>query len=199
MSQTRSPMSLYEYLSIKLKELTALFPCTVQACPALKLIKNLLATVEHESIAPDYDESTKQQFREICAELHQMIVATELIVSPSQKKLENPEKCLYETAEKLVDFIEGHLTPLVKATILEAEKESGKPMAICIIPYKPWDTPINPIYDLYRKSLAPFKEEPMLAGVAHTCENRNSQAWPNCCAKSSAPFFRPLNIKNGQF
>jgi ribosomal protein S8 len=103
-------MSLYEYLSIKLKELTALFPCTVvQACPALKLIKNLLATVEHESIAPDYDESTKQQFREICAELHQMIVATELIVSSSQK-VENPEKSLYETAEKLVDFIEGHLT-----------------------------------------------------------------------------------------
>jgi len=204
MSKPRSPVRLYSHLSAKLREFGELLPTAFQQrsekvpFPALELIQKLHDIVWHEQLAPDYDDKTKEHLKQIRTDLHRMVVATEeavaICVAPNliafQASIRGADEYLYRSAQLLISFIRRHLDPLVDAMILEAEKEAGQPMAICIEPYKPWDTPTEPVPEL----LTPPRAE--VECVVHRCGSPNKEPWPKCCGEASAAFSQSMEERH---
>ena len=204
MSYPRSPVSLYSHLSAKLREFGELLPTAFQQrsdkepFPVLERIQKLHDIVWHEQLAPDYDDKTKEQLKQIRADLHRMVVATEeavaICVAPNliafQASIRGADEHLYRSSHLLISFIRRHLNPLIDAMILEAEKEAGQPMAICIEPYKPWDTPKEPVPELFRELLTPARAE--VECFVHRCGNPNKEPWPKCCAEASAAMSKQM-------
>ena len=208
MSKPRSPVSLYSHLSAKLREFGELLPTAFQQrsdkepFPALELIQKLHDIVWHEQLAPDYDDKTKEQLKQIRADLHRMVSTTETAVSACvapnliafHATIRGIDEHLYRSAQLLISFIRRHLNPLIDAMILEAEKEAGQPMAICIEPYKPWDTPKEPVPELFRELLTPPPAE--VACVVHRCGSPNKEPWPKCCGEASAAFSKSMEERH---
>jgi hypothetical protein len=198
MSYPRSPVTLYSHLSAKLREFGELLPTAFQQrfdkspFPAVDLIRKLHDAVWHEQLAPDYDEKTKGELKQIRTDLHRMVIATEeavaICVVPNltafHATIRGYDVSLYRSSQLLISFIREQLDPLIDAMILEGEKEAGQPMAICINPYTPWDTPKEPVPELFRGLLKPVRAE--VECVAHRCGNPNKESWPNCCSEASA-------------
>lgn len=156
MSQVRSPVSLFSHLSAKLREFGELLPSAFQQrrgdgikepFPALVLIKKLHDIVWHELLAPDYDNTTKEQLKQIRADLHRMVSATEstvaICLAPNliafQASIRGCDEYLYRAAHLLIGFIRKNLDPLLDKMMTDAEKEHGEPTTICIEPYRRWD------------------------------------------------------------
>jgi hypothetical protein len=195
MSNPRSPVRLYSHLSAKLRQFGELLPTAFQErsenepFPALELIQKLHDIVWHEQLAPDYDDKTKEQLKQICADLHRMVSTMETSVvacvapnlSAFHATIRGIEEHLYRSTQLLSSFIRRHLNPLVDAMILEAEKEAGQPMAICIQPYKPWDAPKDPVPQLFREL-----QKPLCAEVECVARGPFKEPWPKCCRKATA-------------
>jgi len=157
MSQVRNPVSLFSHLSAKLREFGELLPSAFQQrtgdgikepFPALILIQNLHDIVWHELLAPDYDANTKDQLKQIRTDLHRMVSATEstvaICLAPNliafQASIRGCDEYLYRAAHLLISFIRKNLDPLLDKMVTDAEKQHGKPMAISIEAYRPWDS-----------------------------------------------------------
>ena len=204
MSKPRSPVTLYSHLSAKLREFGELLPTAFQQrsekapFPVLELIEKLHDIAWHEQLAPDYDETTKKQLREIRWDLHKMVNATETAVGICRAgnlmafhtTIYEYDTYLYRAAHKLIDFIRKHLDPLIDAMFLDEEKAHGKPVAICIQPYKPWDAPEEPASELFQQLLTPPRTE--VACVVHRCGSPNKEPWPKCCGEASASFSKDM-------
>jgi hypothetical protein len=170
--------------------------------PALELIQKLHDIVWHEQLAPDYDDKVKEQLKQIRADLHRMVSTTEegvaICVAPNliafQASIRGKDEHLYRSSQLLISFIRRHLDPLIDAMILEAEKEAGQPMAICIEPYKPWDTPKEPVPQLFQELLTPPPAE--VACVVHRCGSPNKEPWPKCCSEASAAFSQSMEERH---
>ena len=200
MSKPRSPVSLYSHLSAKLCEFAELLPTAFQQrsekapFPVLELIQTLHDIVWHEGLAPDYDEKTKEQLKQIRADLHQMVSTTEeaavICVAPNliafQATIRGTDQHLYRSAQLLISFIRKQLDSLIDAMISEA----GQPMAICIEPYKPWDAPKEPVPELFQQLLTPPRAE--VACVVHRCGSPNKEPWPKCCGEASAAMSKQM-------
>jgi hypothetical protein len=197
MAKPRSPITLYSHLSAKLREFGELLPTAFQQrsekAPflVLELIVKLHDIVLHEQLAPDYDEITKKQIREIRWDLHKMVNATETAVEicragnlmAFQTTIYEYDTYLYKAAHTLIDFIRKHLDPLIDAMFLEEEKANGKPVAICIQPYRPWDAPPLRI-ELWNTASR-------LESEVHRCA-KPKEPWPKCCSEASAAFSKDL-------
>ena len=211
MSKPRSPISLFSHLSVKLGEFGQLLPTTFQQrsgqglkepFPALDLIQRLYDTVWHELLAPDYDEKTKEHLKQIRTDLRQMVTTTKSAVAvclaPNlmafEASIRGTEENLYRSAQLLISFVRSHFNHLLDAMILEAEKEAGRPMAICIIPYKPWDAP-NLSSESFRE-ISRCLEEPaqraLVKSVVHHCGNPNKERWPRCCPEATAAISKQM-------
>ena len=202
MTYPRSPVTLYSHLSAKLREFGELLPTAFQQrsdkepFPALDLIRKLQETVWQEQLAPDYDDKTKEQLKQIRTDLHRMVIVTEeavgICVAPNltafHATIRDYGVSLYRSSQLLISFIRRQMNPLIDAIILEAEKEAGEPMAICITPYKPWDEP-DPA-SAFRELLNPPRAE--VVCVAHRCGNPNKEPWPKCCSEASAAISKKM-------
>jgi hypothetical protein len=201
MSKPRSPVTLYSHLSAKLREFGELLPTAFQQrsdkapFPVLELIEKLHDIVWHEQLAPDYDEKTKKQLREIRWDLRRMVNATETAVEISRAgnlmafhtTIYEYDTYLYKAAHTLIDYIRMHLDPLIDAMFLEEEKAHGKPVAICIQPYRPWDAP--PL----RVEL--WNTASRLECEVHRCANPK-EPWPKCCREASAAFSKDMEQRH---
>jgi hypothetical protein len=211
MSKPRSPISLFSHLSVKLGEFSELLPTAFrqrsgeglkEPFPALDLIQKLRDTVWHELLAPDYDEKTQGLLKQIRADLHRMVSITKSAVAvclaPNligfEASMSGPQENLYRSAQLLISFVRSQFNPLLDAMIIEAEKEAGRPMAICITPYKPWDTP-DLSCESFRK-ISRCLEEPTQRAevrcVAHQCGNPNKEPWPRCCREATAAISKQM-------
>lgn len=202
MSKPRSPVSLYSHLSAKLREFGELLPTAFQQrsekapFPVLEHIQKLHDIVSHEQLAPDYDEATKKQLREIRWDLRKMVNSTETAVETCRAgnlmafhtTIYDYDTYLYKAAHMLIDYIRMHLDPLIDAMFLEEEKAQGKPVAICIQPYRPWDAP--PL----RVEL--WKTASRLQCEVHRCANPNKEPWPKCCGEASAAFSKGMEERH---
>lgn len=200
MSKPRSPVSLYSHLSAKLREFGELLPTAFQQrsekapFPVLELIQKLQDIVWHEQLAPDYDDKTKEQLKQIRTDLHRMVIATEeavaICVAPNliafHATICGYDESLYRSSQLVISFIRRHLDPLIDAMTSEA----GQLMAICIEPYRPWDTPKEPVPELFRELLNPPRAE--VECVAHRCGNPNKEPWPNCCSEASVAMSKKM-------
>ena len=211
MSKLRSPISLFSHLSVKLGEFSKLLPTTFrqrsdagleEPFPALDLIQKLYDAVWHELLAPDYDEKTQGLLKQIRADLHRMVNTTKSAVAvclaPNligfEASIRGPQENLYSSAQLLISFVRSQFNPLVDAMILEAEKEAGRPMAICITPYKPWDTP-NLSSESFREISRCLEEPPQRAELkcaVHQCGIPNKERWPRCCPEATAAISKQM-------
>jgi hypothetical protein len=211
MSNPRNPVSLFSHLSVKLGEFGQLLPTAFrqrsgeglkEPFPVLDLIQRLYDTVWHELLAPDYDEKTKGHLKQIRADLYQMVTTTKsavaICLAPNlidfEASIRGPEENLCRSAQLLISFVRNQFNPLLDAMILEAEKEAGRPMAICITPYKPWDTP-----DLSSESFRQISrclEEPaqraLVKSAVHQCGNPHKEPWPRCCREATAAISKQM-------
>jgi hypothetical protein len=170
--------------------------------PALDLIQKLHDSLWHELLAPDYDEKTQVLLKQILTDLHRMVSTTRSAVAvclaPNligfEASMSGPQENLYRSAQLLISFVRSQFNPLLDAMIIEAEKEAGRPMAICITPYKPWDTP-DLSCESFRK-ISRCLEEPTQRAevrcVAHQCGNPNKEPWPRCCREATAAISKQM-------
>jgi hypothetical protein len=200
MSKQRSPVALYSHLSAKLREFGEL-PTAFQQrsdkepLPALELIQKLQNIVWHEQLAPDYDERTKEQLKQIYTDLDRMVYTMEealaiCVLPPNsifQASIRGYNESLYRSSQLLISFIRSYLDPMIDAMILEAEKEA-QPMAICINAYKPWDE-ADPV-SVFRELLTPPRAE--VECVTHRCGSPNKEPWPKCCGEASAAMSKKM-------
>ena len=211
MSKLRSPISLFSHLSVKLGEFSKLLPTTFrqrsgagleEPFPALDLIQKLYDAVWHELLAPDYDEKTQGLLKQIRADIHRMVSTTKSAVAvclaPNligfEASISGPQENLYRSAQLLISFVRSQFNPLLDAMILEAEKEAGRPMAICITPYKPWDTP-NLSSESFREISRCLEEPPQRAELkcaVHQCGIPNKERWPRCCPEATAAISKQM-------
>lgn len=211
MSKSRSPVSLYSHLSVKLREFSELLPTSFQPrssdgikepFPALILIKKLHNMLWHELLAPDYDENTRLQLNLIRNDLYPMVYATQeavaICVTPNlmgfQEVIRDKNEELCRNAELLISFIRKQLDPLIDAMFSDAEKEAGQPMAICIAPYNPWDKP-EVVSEAFRELSKSLNEKPVqtkLKCVPHVCGNPNKEPWPKCCREASVAISKQM-------
>lgn len=211
MSKPRSPVSLFSHISVKLGEFGELLPTAFrqrsgeglkEPFPALELIQKLHAIVEHEMLAPDYDENTQHQLKQIRTDLHRMVVATEeavaICVAPNliafHASIRGCDEYLYRSAQLLTSFVRKHFNPLVDAMILEAEKEAGHPMAICINPYKRWDAPdlSSGSFSELSRWLEQNPHRVRFKCLPHQCGSPNKEPWPKCCREASVAFSKQM-------
>ncbi|NBO09715.1 MAG: hypothetical protein EBV30_10340 [Actinobacteria bacterium] len=200
MSKPRSPVSLYSHLSAKLREFGELLPTAFQQrsdkapFPVLELIQKLHDIVWHEQLAPDYDDKTKEQLKQIRTDIYRMVVVTKeavaICVAPNliafHATICGYDESLYRSSQLVISFIRRHLDPLIDAMTSEA----GQLMAICIEPYRPWDTPKEPVPELFRELLKPPRAE--VKCVVHRCGNPNKEPWPNCCSEASVAMSKKM-------
>jgi hypothetical protein len=211
MSKPRSPISLFSHLSVKLGEFSELLPTAFrprsgeglkEPFPALDLIQKLHDSLWHELLAPDYDEKTQVLLKQILTDLHRMVSTTRSAVAvclaPNligfEASIRGPQENLYSSAQLLISFVRSQFNPLLDAMILEAEKEAGRPMAICITPYKPWDTP-NLSSESFREISRCLEEPPQRAELkcaVHQCGNPNKERWPRCCPEATAAISKQM-------
>jgi hypothetical protein len=151
MSNPLQIISILTHLSTKLCEFDAIVTTafTKKVSEAEALITKIHETVLHELKAPDRHSSLiciEEDLERIVASMQSAARICSLVhLAQLHTRIVWYEQYIHGDTEILLRKIRYRLGSMINAYLLKSERDYGKPMALCIDRYNPWDTPKSKI------------------------------------------------------